>query len=179
MSWRHEIFESVTPVKERNTEKSNCMLNHIPLSHIIADSLSRIYLHQLNRILRVMCFIPVATVHDWEIIQPASFDQLGRSAAVGGSSKVRVGEQQSKREGKEEEEGEGGGGSPKSVSSRERWRRAIEQQIMLQRMEKENQSLMSKALLVASQHHHFVFFSNSLNVYVEASGRLSFTLVSM
>ena len=42
-------------------------------------------------------------------------------------------------EGREE-----GRGSPKSVSLRERWKRAIEQQIMLQRMEKENQSLMSK-----------------------------------
>lgn len=167
MSWRHEIFESVTPVKERNTEKSNCTLSHVPLSHIFYQNLSRICLHQLNHIPRVMCFISIATVQDWEIIQPASFDQLGRSAAVGGSSKVRVGERQSKREGKEEEEEEEGGrGSPKSGSSRERWRRAIEQQIMLQRMEKENQSLMSKALLVALQHHHFVFFSLIIHCYV-------------
>lgn len=48
MSWRHEIFESVTPVKERNTEKSNCTLNHIPPSRIFYRTLSRIYLHQLN-----------------------------------------------------------------------------------------------------------------------------------
>ena len=85
------------------------------------------------------------TVQDWEIIEPASFDQLGRGTATGPSSQGRVGER-----GEGEGEGEGRG-SPRSVSSRERWRRAIEQQIMLQRMEKENQSLLSK-----SQHTHRV-----------------------
>lgn len=93
MTWRHDIFESVTPVKERNQEKS-------------------------------------LAFQDWEIIEPASFDQLGRSASVCNSV---VG-------GAEEGE-QAGRGSPRPTP-RERWCRAIEQQIMLQRMEKENQSIM-------------------------------------
>ena len=77
----------------------------------------------------------VYTVQDWEIIEPAAFDQLGRSSAV---EKCQLGEK-----------GEGRW-SPQVISPRERWKRAIEQLIMLQRMEKENQTIMSKSLLVYS-----------------------------
>ena len=91
--------------------------------------------------LDILIFCANKTVQDWEIIEPASFDQLGRnSAAV-----MAEGKREERREEEEEEEGRE---SPQVVPPRERWRRAIEQQIMLQRMEKENQSIMSKSLLI-------------------------------
>lgn len=74
------------------------------------------------------------TVQDWEIIEPASFDQLGRGDPV----VKRDGER--KREGEGEQRRE----SPTTVSPREKWCRAVEQLIMLHRMEKENQTIMSE-----------------------------------
>ena len=81
----------------------------------------------------VTCICISLTVQDWEIIEPASFDQLGGSTTIHCTAMGGEGEELRGR------------GSPRTVA-RERWRRAIEQQIMLQRMEKQNQTIISKTL---------------------------------